>query len=125
MVGGLRLTQIVIPGVTTQPIVTMSKSTILADSRMNDADMKRLCIMDSTTMSLFKDILKGVDRNPKEGKKKGGIKAHDIIKADENVPYLIRYSQAVRHDHTFLKEVHHLPNGSIITFDKGYVDNAQ
>ena len=97
----------------------------LADSRLSDADMKRLYIMDSTTMSLFKDILKGVGRNPKEGKKKGGIKAHTIIKADENVPYLIRYSAAVRHDHTFLKEVHHLPKGSIITFDKGYVDYAQ
>ena len=31
--------------------------------------------MDSTTISLFKDILKGVGRNPKEGKKKGGIKS--------------------------------------------------
>ena len=97
----------------------------LADSRLSDADMKRLYIMDSTTISLFKDILKGVGRNPKEGKKKGGIKAHTIIKADENVPYLIRYSEAVRHDHTFLKEVHRLPTGSIITFDKGYVDYAQ
>ena len=97
----------------------------LADSRLSDADMKRLYIMDSTTMSLLKDILKGVGRNPKEGKKKGGIKAHTIIKADENVPYLIRYSAAVRHDHTFLKEVHHLPKGSIITIDKGYVDYAQ
>lgn len=97
----------------------------LADSRLSDTDMKRLYIMDSTTISLFKDILKGVGRNPEEGKKKGGIKAHTIIKADENVPYLIRYSEAVRHDHTFLKEVHHLPKGSIITFDKGYVDYAQ
>jgi transposase len=97
----------------------------LADSRLSDSDMKRLYIMDSTTISLFKDILRGVGRNPKEGKKKGGIKAHTIIKADENVPFLIRYSEAVRHDHTFLKEVHHLPKGSIITFDKGYVDYAQ
>lgn len=97
----------------------------LADSRLSDTDMKRLYIMDSTTITLFKDILKGVGRNPKEGKKKGGIKAHTIIKAEENVPHLIRYSEAVRHDHTFLKEVHHLPKGSIITFDKGYVDYAQ
>jgi hypothetical protein len=81
--------------------------------------------MDSTTMSLFKDILKGVGRNPKEGKKKGGIKAHTIIKASENVPCLIRYSEAARHDHMFLKEVLNLAAGSIITFDKGYVDYAQ
>lgn len=97
----------------------------LADSRLSDADLKRLYIMDSTTISLFKDILKGVGRNPKEGKKKGGIKAHTIIKASENVPCLIRYSEAVRHDHMFLKEVFNLAAGSIITFDKGYVDYAQ
>lgn len=96
----------------------------LADSRLSDADMKRLYIMDSTTMSLFKDILKGVGRNPKNGKKKGGIKAHTIIKASENVPCLIRYSEAARHDHMFLKEVFTLAKGSIITFDKGYVDYA-
>jgi hypothetical protein len=97
----------------------------LADSRLSYADMKRLYIMDSTTITLFKDILKGVGRNPKEGKKKGGIKAHTIIKASENVPCLIRYSEAVRHDHMFLGEVLNLAAGSIITFDKGYVDYAQ
>lgn len=81
--------------------------------------------MDSTAISLFKDILRGVGRNPKEGKKKGGIKAHTIIKANENVPYLIRYSEAVRHDHMFLEDVHDLSTESIITFDKAYVDYAQ
>jgi len=62
----------------------------IADSRLSETDFKRLYIMDSTTISLFKDILKGVGRNPKEGKKKGGIKAHTIIKASENVPCKIR-----------------------------------
>jgi len=100
-------------------------ASVLADSRLSDADLRRLYIMDSTTISLFKDILKGVGRNPKEGKKKGGIKAHTIIKASENVPCLIRYSEAARHDHMFLEEVLSLAPGSIITFDKGYVDYAQ
>lgn len=97
----------------------------LADSRLNEKELKRLYIMDSSTISLFKDILKGVGRNPKNGKKKGGIKAHTLIKADENVPCLIRYSEAARHDHLFLQEAQSLPSGSIITFDKGYVDYAQ
>jgi hypothetical protein len=100
-------------------------ASFLADSRLSDADLKRLYIMDSTTISLFKDILKGVGRNPKEGRKKGGIKAHTIIKASENVPCLVRYSEAARHDHMFLEEVLGLAPGSIITFDKGYVDYAQ
>lgn len=105
--------------------VYRSHQSDLADSRLSDADMGRLYVMDSTTISLFKDILKGVGRNPKEGRKKGGIKAHTIIKASENVPCLVRYSEAVRHDHTFLREVLNLAPGSIITFDKGYVDYAQ
>lgn len=58
--------------------------------------------MDSTTLSLFKDILKGEDYNPKEGKKKSEIKAHIIIKASENLTSLIRYSKAVLSDHMFL-----------------------
>ena len=100
-------------------------ASVLADSRLSDKDMKRLYIMDSSTISLFKDILKGVGRNPKNGKKKGGIKAHTIIKASENVPCLIRYSEAARHDHMFLSDAMNLPSGSILTFDKGYVDYAQ
>lgn len=81
--------------------------------------------MDSSTITLFKDFLKGVDRNPKSGRKKGGIKAHRIIKSSENIPCLVRYSEAARHDHMFLEEVMNLPSGSIITFNKGYVDYAR
>lgn len=97
----------------------------LTDSEMTDKDLKRLYIMDSTTIGLFKDILKGAGRTPLTGKKKGGIKAHTIIKADENVPFLIRYSAAVKSDHGFLNEVHKIPRDSIITFDRAYVDYAK
>jgi len=39
--------------------------------------MKRLRIIDSTTITLFSNLLfKGVGRHPKTGKKKGGIKVH-------------------------------------------------
>ena len=100
-------------------------SSSLTDSQLKYKELKRFYIMDSSTISLFKDILKGVGRNPQNGKKKGGIKAHTIIKADENVPCLIRYSEAARHDHMFLQDALNLPSGSIITFDKGYVDYAQ
>jgi len=96
----------------------------LADSRLNNRDMKRLYAMDSTTITLFKSILKGCGRNPKEGKKKGGIKAHTIINLNDNIPCFIRYTDAVRHDHILLKEVH-LPKGSIIVFDRAYVDYTQ
>jgi hypothetical protein len=100
-------------------------SGFLSDSRLRKIDLKRLFIVDSTTISLFKAILKGAGRKPKDpSKQKGGIKAHTMINAYENVPCLIRYSAAAKHDHTFLKEIN-LPKGSFITFDKAYNDYLQ
>ena len=100
-------------------------SGFLSDSRLSKIDLKRLFIVDSTTISLFKAILKGAGRKPKDpSKQKGGIKAHAMINAYENVPCLIRYSAAAKHDHTFLKEIN-LPKGSFITFDKAYNDYLQ
>ena len=96
----------------------------LTDSRLSKLDMRRLYAMDSTTISLFKAILKGCGRNSKDGKKKGGIKAHTIINLGDNMPCFIRYTEAVRHDHILLKEVY-LSKQSIIVFDRGYVDYAE
>jgi hypothetical protein len=96
----------------------------LADSKLKKHDLKRLYAMDSTTITLFKDILKGCGRLSKEGKKKGGIKAHTIISLADNMPFFVRYTEATRNDHMLLGEVR-LPKGSIIVFDKGYVDYGQ
>ena len=47
---------------------------------------EKLRIIDSTTITLFsKVIFKGVGRHPKTGKKKGGIKVHSVIHANEGV----------------------------------------
>lgn len=81
-------------------------------------------IVDSTTISLFSDILKGVGRNPINGKKKGGIKMHTMINASEDIPCLVRFSSAATHDHKFLKDLE-LKKGSIVVFDKGYTDYSQ
>ncbi len=46
--------------------------------------MERLQIIDSTTITLFSNLLfKGVGRHPRTGRKKGGIKVHTVIQADE------------------------------------------
>jgi hypothetical protein len=95
----------------------------LSDSCVKKEQLSKLYIIDSTTISLFKQILKGVGRNPKYGKKKGGIKAHVLIRADEDVPCLVKYTAAAKHDHVLLKYLE-LPKGSFLTFDKGYVDYA-
>lgn len=58
----------------------------LTDSRLTDADLKRLYIMDSSGLSLFKAILKGVTET-KRGQKKGGITLSPAIMAlNELVP---------------------------------------
>lgn len=96
----------------------------LSDSRPSEPAVKGLKIVDSSTITLFSDILKGVGRNPLNGKKKGGIKMHTMINAMEDVPCLIKFSSAATHDHTFLKELE-LKKGSYVVFDKGYVDYVQ
>ncbi len=96
----------------------------LSDSNPLSLPVKHLKIVDSTTISLFSDILKGVGRNPINGKKKGGIKMHTMINALEDVPCLIRFSSAATHDHTFLKELD-LEKGSFVVFDKAYNDYLQ
>jgi len=97
---------------------------ILSDSSLSKTDMIRLYIMDSTTITLFKEILKGVGRKPENGKRKGGIKAHTIIDSQDNMPCFIRYTEAAKHDHVLLKDID-LPENSFICFDKGYVDYEQ
>ena len=93
----------------------------LSDSLRGKFWEELLYIMDSTTITLFSQILKGAGRNPKTGKKKGGIKAHTLIKANENVPCLVCYTSAATHDHCLLKQIN-LPKGSYITFDRAYID---
>lgn len=99
-------------------------ASFLSDSSSLNPPVKNLKIVDSTTISLFSDILKGVGRNPINGKKKGGIKMHTMINAMEDVPCLIRFSSAATHDHTFLKELK-LEKGSFVVFDKAYNDYMQ
>lgn len=96
----------------------------LSDSSKLKPPVKNLKIVDSTTISLFSDILKGVGRNPLTGKKKGGIKIHTMINALEDIPCLIRFSDAATHDHTFLKDLD-LKKDSFVVFDKAYNDYLQ
>ena len=96
----------------------------LSDSSTLSLPVRHLKNLDSTTISLFSDILKGVGRNPVNGKRKGGIKVHTMINALEDVPCLIRFSSVATHDHTFLKELD-LEKGSFVVFDKAYNDYLQ
>ena len=94
---------------------------VLSDSRIQDVLKKQVKIVDSTTISLFKDILSCVGRKAKDGKSKGGIKVHTVINADEKVPSLVWFSPATTHDHNFLKKLK-CDDNTIYVFDKGYND---
>ena len=94
----------------------------LPDSRDYDWAQK-LYVMDSTTISLFSNVLKGAGRNPRIGKKNGGIKSHTIMKAPTGVPEFIRHTAARVHDHVMLSMVK-LPKDSFIAFDRAYIDYA-
>lgn len=67
----------------------------LSDSRTLGLTIKELFIIDSTTIRLFSDILKGVGRNPKnDGKKKGGLKVHMLIDAVQSVGKFMKITEA-------------------------------
>ena len=78
---------------------------LLADSQTEGEVLKRLFIIDSTTISLFKAILKCVGRKRLDGRSKGGIKVHAMLNSYEEVPQLIYFSDAATHDHTFLAKI--------------------
>ena len=84
--------------------------------------LKNLKIIDSTTISLFSNLVfKGVGRNPKTGKKKGGIKVHTEIFANENVPSDIKFTSAASHDQ-FALIPERYANEELIAFDRAYIN---
>jgi hypothetical protein len=94
---------------------------VFSDSRIKDVIDKQIEIFDSTTISLFKDILQCVGRNPQNGKKKGGIKVHTIINVDQTVPKMVWFSEAAKNDHMLLEKLK-MDSNTIYVFDKGYND---
>lgn len=92
----------------------------LSDSRTFGLTFKEVLLIDSTTIRLFSDVLKGVGRNPKgDGKKKGGLKVHMLIDAVQSVGRFIKITAAKAHDKNFLKSLE-LISHSMIVFDKAY-----
>ena len=105
-------------------LYTTYRNVLSSDSRKNrdTAWMKHLQIIDSTTITLFSNLLfKGVGRHPKTGKKKGGIKVHTVIHANEGVPSDIKFTSAATND-SFMLRPSVLNKGDIIAMDRAYID---
>jgi hypothetical protein len=103
------------------------KDELSSDSRKRKTPqwMNRLQIIDSTTITLFSNLqFKGIGRNPKSGKKKGGIKVHANIHANEGVPSDIKFTSAATNDSFMLKPANYAA-GDILAFDRAYIDYAK
>src|SRR5580704_2653064 len=91
----------------------------LSDSTLPVSIREKLFIIDSTVFSLFKAVLRTSGKKSADGKKKGGIKKNTMLEASSLMPVLIRFNAAADNDQQFLKFIE-LPEGSYLTFDKGY-----
>ena len=103
------------------------KDELSSDSRCRQVPkwLNRLQIIDSTTITLFSNLIfKGVGRHPKTGKKKGGIKVHANIHANEGVPSDIRFTSAATND-SFMLRPSNYTCGDIIALDRAYIDYAK
>lgn len=92
----------------------------ISDSRLKGLSIRNLKIVDSSTIQLFSEILRGVGRNPLDGsRKKGGIKVHTMMDAFSGIAEFVRMTEARVHDRKFLYHLD-LPANSFIVFDKAY-----
>lgn len=92
----------------------------ISDSRLKGLSIRNLKIIDSTTIQLFSEILRGVGRNRLDGaRKKGGIKVHAMMDAFSGVTEFVRMTAAREHDRKFLYHLD-LPANSWLVFDKAY-----
>ncbi|MHA4812679.1 IS4 family transposase [Flavitalea flava] len=92
----------------------------ISDSRLKGLSIRNLKVIDSTTIQLFSEILRGVGRNRLDGaRKKGGIKVHALMDAFSGVTEFVRITAAREHDQKFLYHLK-LPADSWIVFDKAY-----
>ena len=101
-----------------------NKEILSSDSRRNATEswMRRLRIIDSTTISLFSNaIFKGVGRHPKTGRKKGGIKVHTIINVNEGVPCDVKFTSAATND-SFMLAPASYNSGEIAAMDRAYIN---
>ena len=103
------------------------KDILSSDSRRGGTEewIKRLRIIDSTTVTLFSNtIFKGVGRHPKTGKKKGGIKVHAVIHANEGVPCDVQFTSAATND-SFMLAPSHYKHDEIAAMDRAYINYAK
>lgn len=108
-------------------LYTRNRELLSSDSRRGGTEewIKQLRIIDSTTITLFSNaIFKGVGRHPKTGRKKGGIKVHSVIQANEGVPCDVQFTSAATND-SFMLAPSHYNHNDIVALDRAYINYAK
>lgn len=105
-------------------LVRLYYAQLSPDSRIRRTIQERLYLIDSTTIELFNDVMKGAGIGKRDGRRKGGVKVHTLVSAAHNIPSIVYLTQAKENDRVFMEKVK-VPAGSILVFDKGYSKYSQ
>ena len=93
---------------------------LLSVSRKEKISFEKFYAFDSTTVTLFSDVMKSVGRNPKgDDKKKGRLKVHMLTDVHADTAVFAKISEAKMHDKKFLQHLNP-SKGSMLVFDKAY-----
>lgn len=91
-------------------------------SFISDIDgLKKIEIIDSSTISLFSEVFRGAGRNRITGVKKGGLKIHTKLPLGGVCPNMVHITEAACTDKYFLGQLSIQAN-TIYVFDKGYAN---
>ena len=86
--------------------------------------VKTVEIIDSSTITLFDNICRGVGRNCIKGDKKGGLKLHTKLPLGGMAPNLVHITESATNDKDFLGQLN-IQSNTIYVFDKGYVNHKR
>jgi hypothetical protein len=90
----------------------------LSDGRTHGLTIKELFVVDSITIRLFNDLLKGVGRNPvNDGKLKACLKLQMLIDTAQSVGKFMKIKAAKMHDKKLLSEIQ-VPQFSMLLLEK-------
>jgi hypothetical protein len=83
-----------------------------------------LYIIDSTVITLFKEVFKGSGSIFADGRRKGGLKVHMAVPLADQTPVVMHVGDGADNDLIFHKYLT-LPAGSTAIFDRGYRSYSQ
>lgn len=93
----------------------------LPDSQKSIRLYDRLFIVDSTTIPMFCDVMKAAGWY-RSGKKKGGVKAHTLMRFKDQVPDYVHLTESAVNDRVLMPRLS-LPANSIVVMDRAYVNH--